>query len=106
MSAYSGQTVEIRWNFSSDPAAEFEGLYLDDISFGRETLKRMISVLHEHRDEIIIDLHSAQGWQNPDWHCDNPADISLLWDSPYYRGRVADFYAAIARRGAKRLRRE
>ncbi|MEJ2367598.1 MAG: S8 family serine peptidase [Acidobacteriota bacterium] len=31
LSAYAGQTVEIRWEFSSDPGAEYEGFYLDDI---------------------------------------------------------------------------
>ncbi len=32
LSAYAGETVLIRWNLSSDPAAEFEGFYLDDIT--------------------------------------------------------------------------
>jgi uncharacterized repeat protein (TIGR01451 family) len=32
LSAYSGQTAIIRWNFSSDGGAEFEGFYLDDIA--------------------------------------------------------------------------
>lgn len=31
LSAYAGQTVMIRWRFSSDPGAEFEGFYLDDL---------------------------------------------------------------------------
>jgi uncharacterized repeat protein (TIGR01451 family) len=31
LSAYAGQTVMVRWNFSSDGGAEFEGFYLDDI---------------------------------------------------------------------------
>lgn len=30
--AYDGKTVRIRWHFTSDPAAEFEGFYLDTIS--------------------------------------------------------------------------
>ena len=38
---------------------EIDGLYLDDIAFSRETVKRMTSVLQEHRDEVVIDLHSA-----------------------------------------------
>ncbi len=32
LSAYAGQRVLIRWNFSSDPGVEFEGFYLDDIT--------------------------------------------------------------------------
>jgi subtilisin-like proprotein convertase family protein/fibronectin type 3 domain-containing protein len=31
LSTYSGQTVMIRWNSSSDSGSEFEGFYLDDI---------------------------------------------------------------------------
>ncbi|MEM9531943.1 MAG: S8 family serine peptidase [Pseudomonadota bacterium] len=31
LSAYAGQTVQIRWAFSSDPGLEFEGFYLDNI---------------------------------------------------------------------------
>lgn len=30
--AYDGKTVRIRWRFTSDPGAEFEGFYLDAIS--------------------------------------------------------------------------
>ncbi len=32
LSAYSGDTVQIRWRLSTDPGAEFEGFYLDDIT--------------------------------------------------------------------------
>jgi len=31
LSSYSGQTILLRWRFSSDGGAEFEGFYLDDI---------------------------------------------------------------------------
>jgi hypothetical protein len=31
LSAYSGKSVKIRWQFSSDPASEYEGFFLDDI---------------------------------------------------------------------------
>ena len=32
LTPYAGQTVMVRWRMSSDPAAEFEGFYLDDIA--------------------------------------------------------------------------
>jgi hypothetical protein len=32
LTPYAGQTVMLRWRMSSDPAAEFEGFYLDDIA--------------------------------------------------------------------------
>lgn len=31
LSSYAGQTVLVRWNFTADGGAEFEGFYLDDI---------------------------------------------------------------------------
>jgi hypothetical protein len=31
LSAYTGQSVIIRWRFSSDPAANFDGFYLDEV---------------------------------------------------------------------------
>lgn len=36
-----------------------DGLYLDDIAFSRETVKRMVSVLNRTRPGTVIDLHSA-----------------------------------------------
>jgi len=68
-----------------------DGLYLDDIAFSRETVKRLVAVLSEERDEVVIDLHSANQF--------NPADgfinsamlymehfpfISRLWFGEYF----------------------
>ena len=36
-----------------------DGLYLDDIAFSRATVKRLVNVLQRSRDEVVIDLHSA-----------------------------------------------
>ncbi|NQV72618.1 hypothetical protein HQ496_05805 [bacterium] len=71
---------------------KIDGLYLDDIAFSRETVKRMISVLYAEREEVVIDLHSANQF--------NPADgftnsamlymehfpfISRLWFGEYFQ---------------------
>ncbi len=32
LASFSGQTVQIRWRFTSDPAAAFEGFFLDNVS--------------------------------------------------------------------------
>jgi hypothetical protein len=32
LAAFAGQTVKIRWRFTSDPATEFEGFFLDDVA--------------------------------------------------------------------------
>jgi hypothetical protein len=38
LASFAGQTVMIRWRFTSDPGAEFEGFYLDDIAISNTKL--------------------------------------------------------------------
>jgi hypothetical protein len=68
-----------------------DGLYLDDIAFSRETVKRMISVLHQHRDEVVIDLHSANQFNSRDGflnsamlYMEHFPFISRLWFGEYF----------------------
>jgi len=70
---------------------EIDGLYLDDIAFSRETVKRMISVLHADRDEVVIDLHSANQFNPADGHINSAMlymehfpFISRLWFGEYF----------------------
>ncbi len=43
---------------------EIDGVYLDDVGFGREVLQRAWRVLHRRRPDPVIDLHSANQY-NP-----------------------------------------
>lgn len=68
-----------------------DGLYLDDIAFSRETVKRMVSVLHRHRDEVVIDLHSANQFNPRDGfinsaflYMEHFPFISRLWFGEYF----------------------
>jgi len=47
---------------------------------------------------VILDLHSVQGWQNPDWHCDNPNRISLIWEHALFQDRFIALWQEFARR--------
>jgi len=38
LAAYGGRTVRIRWRLSTDPATEFEGFYLDDLTISSATV--------------------------------------------------------------------
>jgi hypothetical protein len=77
-----------------------DGLYLDDIAFSRETVKRMISVLNEHRDEVVIDLHSANQFNPRDGHINSAMlymehfpFISRLWFGEYFEyARDEDYW--------------
>lgn len=70
---------------------KIDGLYLDDIAFSRETVKRMISVLNQHRDEVVIDLHSANQFNPRDGfinsamlYMEHFPFISRLWFGEYF----------------------
>ena len=43
LSAYAGQSVIIRWRFSSDPATNFAGFFLDDIHINGPTVDLIFS---------------------------------------------------------------
>jgi hypothetical protein len=68
-----------------------DGLYLDDIAFSRATVKRLVTVLHEHRDEVVIDLHSANQFNARDGfinsgmlYMEHFPFISRLWFGEYF----------------------
>ncbi len=70
---------------------EIDGLYLDDIAFSRETVKRMVAVLNRHREEVIIDLHSANQFNERDGfinsaflYMEHFPYISRLWFGEYF----------------------
>ncbi|KPK61972.1 MAG: hypothetical protein AMS21_08450 [Gemmatimonas sp. SG8_38_2] len=79
---------------------QIDGLYLDDIAFSRETVKRLVSVLDEERDDIVIDLHSANQFNERDGHINSAMlymehfpYITRLWFGEYFEyDRDADYW--------------
>jgi len=65
---------------------------------GFRRLDWVIDACGRHGIYMILDLHAAQGWQNPDWHSDNPSNLSLLWSHPHFQDRVVALWEEIARR--------
>lgn len=70
---------------------EIDGLYLDDIAFSRETVKRIVNVLHRHRNEVIIDLHSANQFNERDGfinsaflYMEHFPYVTRLWFGEYF----------------------
>jgi hypothetical protein len=43
-----------------------DGVYIDDLGFGREIMQRVRRVLHRHREQPVIDLHSANQYNEKD----------------------------------------
>jgi hypothetical protein len=78
---------------------KIDGLYLDDIAFSRETVKRLVTVLHEHRDEVVIDLHSANQFNVRDGftnsamlYMEHFPFVSRLWFGEYFEYGLPDDY--------------
>ena len=69
-----------------------DGLYLDDIAFSRTTVKRIASVFNSHRESFVIDLHSANQFNNRDGfinsaflYMEHFPYISRLWFGEYFQ---------------------
>ncbi|MBT3272547.1 MAG: hypothetical protein HN368_05290 [Spirochaetales bacterium] len=45
---------------------EIDGVYIDDLGFGREVMQRVRRVLHRHRGDPVMDLHSANQFNEKD----------------------------------------
>ncbi len=52
---------------------------LEYLETGFERLEQVMKWCEKHDIYIILDLHSVQGWQNGDWHCDNSSRHALFW---------------------------
>ena len=70
---------------------EIDGLYLDDIAFSRSTVKRIASVLNRNRESFVIDLHSANQFNNRDGfinsallYMEHFPFVSRLWFGEYF----------------------
>lgn len=69
---------------------------------GFARLDQALRHCEDHGLYVILDLHSAQGWQNVHWHSDNASRISLLWTVSSYQDRYVALWREIARRYANR----
>jgi Endoglucanase len=47
---------------------------------------------------VLLDLHAVQGWQNGDWHSDNPTRNTLFWTQKDFQDRFFNLWQEIARR--------
>jgi len=61
-------------------------------------LDRVVEWARRYGVYVILDLHAVPGWQNPDWHCDNPYGVSLFWRETFYQDRVIALWQFLADR--------
>lgn len=70
----------------------------DIMEEGFRHLDRAISLCASNGVRTIIDLHTVPGWQNQDWHSDNPTHTATFWRHPHFQDRVIHLWRAIAAR--------
>ena len=66
--------IPLNYRHFEDDTAPFK---YRETGFAR--LDNVLSHCERHGLYVILDLHSAQGWQNVHWHSDNASRISLFW---------------------------
>ena len=69
--------------------------YLDA---GFALLDSAVSWCAKHGLYLILDMHAAPGWHNPDWHSDSAHMHVLLYTHKDFQDRFAALWQAIARR--------
>jgi hypothetical protein len=67
-----------------------------EVGFAR--LDAMLDACERAGLYAILDLHSVQGCQNSDWHCDNDSRHSMLWEHPHFQDRFVALWEELARR--------
>ncbi|KAL2676426.1 hypothetical protein Neosp_010184 [[Neocosmospora] mangrovei] len=65
---------------------------------GFKHLDRAIEICTKYKIYAILDLHSAPGGQNQDWHSDNPTGYAAFWDHKHFQDRVVHLWEVIANR--------
>jgi len=65
---------------------------------GFKHLDRVIEACARNGVYTIIDLHALPGYQNQDWHSDNPTHHALFWRHKHFQDRTVNLWEAIAER--------
>ncbi|HUX44387.1 MAG TPA: glycoside hydrolase family 5 protein [Terracidiphilus sp.] len=89
--------IPLNYRHFEDDAAPFK---YKESGFAR--LDQVLRQCENHGLYVILDLHSAQGWQNVHWHSDNASRISLLWTFSSFQDRYVALWREFARRYANR----
>lgn len=68
------------------------------IEKGFERLDNILEQCRKHGLYAILDMHAVQGFQDPDWHSDNPYRGTLIWRHPHFQERFISLWKEIAKR--------
>ena len=65
---------------------------------GFARLDQALNWCEKHGLYAVLDMHAVQGWQNPDWHCDNSTRHTLFWNHTHFQDRFVALWEEFARR--------
>ena len=85
--------VPFSYHHFEDDAAPFT---LKEQGFAR--LDSVIELCAAAGIYTILDLHAAPGYQNQNWHSDNPSHWAHFWTHPHFQDRVVHLWEALADR--------
>ncbi|RAQ95285.1 glycoside hydrolase family 5 protein [Thermogemmatispora tikiterensis] len=63
---------------------------------GFRHLDRVVNLCAEQGIYTILDLHALPGYQNQDWHSDNPTHKALFWKHRHFQDRAVHLWQALA----------
>lgn len=63
---------------------------------GFDLLDRVVSICRKHGLYVILDLHTAPGGQNQDWHSDSGVARAVFWDFKVLQDQAINLWVAIA----------
>ncbi|MEM0053380.1 MAG: glycoside hydrolase family 5 protein [Nitrososphaeria archaeon] len=65
---------------------------------GFKFLDNVVELAKKNQIYVIIDMHSAPGWQNPSWHSDNIYQANMLWYSEKFQDETIRVWKDIVKR--------
>jgi len=65
---------------------------------GFKHLDRVIDLCSKQKIYTILDMHTAPGGHNPDWHSDKPTNYAAFWDYKDHQDRTIWLWEEIAKR--------
>ncbi len=65
---------------------------------GLKQLDRVIKLCADNNIYTVLDLHAAAGYQNQDWHSDNPSRQAFFWQHKHFQDRALWLWEVIANR--------
>lgn len=63
---------------------------------GFALLDRIVDVCARHSIYVVLDLHTAPGGQNQDWHSDSGVNRALFWEFRDFQDRAVQLWQALA----------